>query len=138
VTLPWDLPAWNDVARSTLADIVIPMEMSFLQRPWVAQLSLLNAFGLAAISLTSFVSALFLDPHAKHSLTSDCLTPQYLVVRIYRLTFHPLAKYPGRLIEKLSDWPLVVYCIQGNRHVKQRLAHEKYGKLARLHSHRRG
>ncbi|KAF2185565.1 isotrichodermin C-15 hydroxylase [Zopfia rhizophila CBS 207.26] len=55
----------------------------------------------------------------------------YLAVLLYRLTFHPLARYPGRLGEKLSDWPLVCYCIKGNRHIKQLLAHEKYGPVVR-------
>jgi len=52
---------------------------------------------------------------------------QYILILIYRLTFHPLARYPGRMEEKLSDWPLVYYCIKGNRHIKQLLAHQKYG-----------
>lgn len=58
---------------------------------------------------------------------TDLWIAQYVVILLYRLTLHPLAKYPGRLVERLSDWPLVYYCIKGNRHLKQRLAHEKWG-----------
>ncbi|PVH99997.1 benzoate 4-monooxygenase cytochrome P450 [Periconia macrospinosa] len=55
----------------------------------------------------------------------------YSLVLVYRLTIHPLRRYPGRISERLTDWPLVWYCIKGNRHVKQLLAHEKYGPIVR-------
>ncbi|KAH8695817.1 benzoate 4-monooxygenase cytochrome P450 [Phaeosphaeriaceae sp. PMI808] len=55
----------------------------------------------------------------------------YCTVLLYRLTLHPLARYPGPLLEKISDWPQVYYCIKGNRHIKQLLAHEKYGPIVR-------
>ncbi|KAF2468670.1 benzoate 4-monooxygenase cytochrome P450 [Lindgomyces ingoldianus] len=64
----------------------------------------------------------------------SCMLPLfvwYCLILLYRLTFHPLSRYPGRLSERLSDWPIVYYCIKGNRHIKQLLAHEKYGPIVR-------
>ncbi|KAF2815851.1 benzoate 4-monooxygenase cytochrome P450 [Mytilinidion resinicola] len=57
----------------------------------------------------------------------------YSVLRIiYRLTLHPLAKYPGNFIEKISDWPLIYYCYNGDRHLRIQEAHRKYGTVVRI------
>ncbi|KAF2840589.1 cytochrome P450, partial [Patellaria atrata CBS 101060] len=50
---------------------------------------------------------------------------------IYRLTVHPLAKYPGPFWQKLSDWPLIFQCSAGDRHLNLLQAHEKYGSVVR-------
>jgi hypothetical protein len=50
-------------------------------------------------------------------------------VVVYRLTLHPLAKYPGNFVEKISDWPLILYCMGGERHLRILEAHEKYGEF---------
>lgn len=51
----------------------------------------------------------------------------YTLLVIYRLTFHPLAKYLGNFIDKLSDWPLIYHCYSGNRRLRRLKAHKKYG-----------
>jgi hypothetical protein len=49
-------------------------------------------------------------------------------VIIYRLTIHPLAKYPGDLIDRISDWRLIFDCYTGYRHLRVVELHKKYGK----------
>lgn len=46
---------------------------------------------------------------------------------IYRLTFHPLAKYPGPLLSKVSGWPAFWEVKSGNRHIETWEQHEIYG-----------
>ncbi|KAF2872863.1 cytochrome P450 [Massariosphaeria phaeospora] len=55
-----------------------------------------------------------------------------VALAIYRLFFHPLAKYPGRLQYKLSSWPLVYQAYTGDRHIWHLKDHEKYGPVVRI------
>lgn len=59
-------------------------------------------------------------------------TTQFLLITAYRLTLHPLAKYPGPLAYKISGWPLVYQCYKGNRHLNNLRDHEKYGPFLSL------
>ncbi|KEF61099.1 uncharacterized protein A1O9_02664 [Exophiala aquamarina CBS 119918] len=59
------------------------------------------------------------------------IVASFLLVTIYRLTLHPLAKYPGPLRYKISGWPLVYQCYKGNRHLYSLRDHEKYGPIVR-------
>jgi hypothetical protein len=52
---------------------------------------------------------------------------QFLALFSYRLTFHPLAKYPGPLISKLSSWSIYFQAASGNRHLESWKEHEVYG-----------
>lgn len=56
----------------------------------------------------------------------------FILVSIYRITLHPLAKYPGPFFYKISNWPLIFRCIGGNRHIHHLLEHEKYGSVVRI------
>ncbi|ETI28866.1 hypothetical protein G647_01318 [Cladophialophora carrionii CBS 160.54] len=51
---------------------------------------------------------------------------------IYRLYFHPLAKYPGPLLWRLTQWPEAKSAWAGRRHVDLQLLHEKYGDIVRF------
>ncbi|KAF7985863.1 hypothetical protein HWV62_568 [Athelia sp. TMB] len=52
---------------------------------------------------------------------------------IYRLSpFHPLAKYPGPVLAKLSMFWLSWVSIKGARHVKIREVHAQYGEIVRI------
>ncbi|KAJ5175706.1 uncharacterized protein N7482_001583, partial [Penicillium canariense] len=55
-----------------------------------------------------------------------------VAVAIYRLTLHPLARYPGPLLWKLSVWPTVFLCRSGKRHLQIFAAHKKYGSVVRI------
>ncbi|EPE25320.1 Cytochrome P450 [Glarea lozoyensis ATCC 20868] len=55
----------------------------------------------------------------------------FFIVFTYRLTFHPLARYPGPFFARISDWPLVIYCYRGDRHLWELKNHLKYGPIVR-------
>lgn len=48
-------------------------------------------------------------------------------VVIYRLTLHPLAKYPGPFLAKITDIHLAYHAWKGDRHLQFYQSHEKYG-----------
>ena len=51
---------------------------------------------------------------------------------IYRLTLHPLAKYPGPLFARITDWYSVYYAWKGDRHLEFYRCHELYGPVFRF------
>ncbi|TVY40756.1 Cytochrome P450 monooxygenase [Lachnellula occidentalis] len=55
----------------------------------------------------------------------------FIVAFTYRLTLHPLAKYPGPFFARITDWPLVAHCIKGDRHLWEYKNHQKYGQIVR-------
>jgi hypothetical protein len=48
-------------------------------------------------------------------------------VVVYRLTLHPLAKYPGPFLAKITDIHLAYHAWKGDRHLQFYRCHEKYG-----------
>ncbi|RHZ46023.1 cytochrome P450 [Aspergillus thermomutatus] len=55
-----------------------------------------------------------------------------LIVSLYRLYFHPLARYPGPLLCRISILPSLYYAWTGDRHLFVDKLHEAYGKVLRL------
>lgn len=53
-------------------------------------------------------------------------------VIVYRLTLHPLARYPGPLLAKITDIYLAYYAYKGSRHLAFHQAHLQYGDYVRL------
>lgn len=52
---------------------------------------------------------------------------------LYRLSpFHPLAKYPGPLLARVSKFYTMYYSIIGETHRKIRSLHEQYGEVVRI------
>ncbi|KAK4609215.1 Cytochrome P450 monooxygenase AKT7 [Fulvia fulva] len=51
---------------------------------------------------------------------------------IYRLYFHPLAKYPGPLLAKITDLYQTYHALRGDRHLEFWRCHEKYGDIVRF------
>ncbi|KAK4120542.1 cytochrome P450-like protein [Parathielavia appendiculata] len=51
---------------------------------------------------------------------------------IYRLFFHPLAKYPGPFLAKLTDAYMLYHAWKGDRHLELWRMHETYGKFVRF------
>ncbi|KAF2666612.1 cytochrome P450 [Microthyrium microscopicum] len=57
----------------------------------------------------------------------------YLAVGVaWRLTFHPLAGYPGPLLAKVTDLYLAYHAWKGDRHLEFYRCHQKYGPVVRL------
>ncbi|KAK3348761.1 cytochrome P450-like protein [Lasiosphaeria hispida] len=51
---------------------------------------------------------------------------------VYRLFFHPLAKYPGPFFAKLTDAYMLYHAWKGDRHLEFWRMHEKYGTFVRF------
>lgn len=49
------------------------------------------------------------------------------MVSFFRLTLHPLARYPGPLLARLTEWVTVYQTSRGDRHLEQLDGHKKYG-----------
>ena len=47
---------------------------------------------------------------------------------VYRVSFHPLAKYPGPWLGAITDWYTVYHCMIGDRHIDFYRLHCRYGK----------
>jgi hypothetical protein len=71
-----------------------------------------------------------------HILTSPLLLAKCLAgllaayvfaVIVYRLTLHPLARYPGPFLAKFTDLHLAYHAWKGDRHLEFSRCHEKYG-----------
>jgi cytochrome P450 len=50
---------------------------------------------------------------------------------VYRLFFHPLSKYPGPWIAKITPWYDVYYAYKGDKHLLFHQLHEQYGDFVR-------
>ena len=50
---------------------------------------------------------------------------------VYRLHFHPLAKYPGPLLGRITDWYSVYHASTGQKHLDFYRLHQKYGNIVR-------
>ncbi|KAL7270771.1 hypothetical protein RUND412_006509 [Rhizina undulata] len=55
-----------------------------------------------------------------------------LGVIIYRLYFHPLSKYPGPFLAKITSLHALYHAFRGDRHIVTYEAHKKYGPYVRL------
>lgn len=51
---------------------------------------------------------------------------------MYRLFFHPLAKYPGPLLAKVTDTFQLYHAWKGDRHLEFWRMHERYGPVVRF------
>jgi hypothetical protein len=62
----------------------------------------------------------------------SCLVFYIIGVVLYRLTLHPLAKYPGPLLAKITDIHLAYHAWKGDRHLQFYRCHERYGTYVRM------
>jgi len=56
----------------------------------------------------------------------------FTLLALYRLTLHPLARYPGPPLAKVTDIYLAYYAYRGTRHLCYHQAHLKYGPVVRI------
>lgn len=54
-----------------------------------------------------------------------------LFIIIYRLTFHPLAKFPGPLLAKITDFYAVYHAYIGDIHLDMWRCHQAFGNFVR-------
>lgn len=71
------------------------------------------------------VSLLLLD------MTIELILEQLATLFTYRLTLHPLAKYPGPLLAKLTSFYGVYHAYLGDIHLDLQRLHEKHGDFVR-------
>ena len=50
-----------------------------------------------------------------------------MAVIVYRITLHPLAKYPGPFLGKITDWYTEYHAWKGDRHLDFYQLHQKHG-----------
>ncbi|KAM3565576.1 hypothetical protein MY1884_000109 [Beauveria asiatica] len=55
-----------------------------------------------------------------------------IAVIVYRVFFHPLAKYPGPFLAKITDAYQLYHAYKGDRHLEFWRMHQKYGKVVRF------
>jgi hypothetical protein len=94
--------------------------LSVLASPFLFVLSLFSALLLYVQLITSPISQLQLT------------ALQIAAVIVYRLTLHPLAKYPGPRLAACTDIYLAYYAYLGSRHLEYARCHEVYGPIVRL------
>ncbi|KAJ5151733.1 hypothetical protein N7492_010028 [Penicillium capsulatum] len=56
---------------------------------------------------------------------------QAIIITVYRLFFHPLAKYPGPKWAAITNWYMAFFAWRGDFHLKTRAMHERYGDIVR-------
>jgi len=57
---------------------------------------------------------------------------QIFLLCVYRLTFHPYAKYPGPFLGKVTTLRAAYYAYTGDMHLDMERCHQKYGQAAGL------
>lgn len=55
-----------------------------------------------------------------------------IALSIYRLYFHPLARFPGPIACRISAIPSVIWTLKGRLPMETKLLHDKYGSIIRL------
>lgn len=65
-------------------------------------------------------------------MPADTPRPQTLGLAVYRIFFHPLAKYPGPLLAKLTDAYQLYHAWKGDRHLEFWRLHQRYGPAVRF------
>ncbi|KAH4902845.1 hypothetical protein HBI80_129350 [Parastagonospora nodorum] len=82
--------------------------------------------------LLSALRSILTSPLLLISSIFGLLFAYIFAIIIYRLTFHPLAKYPGPFLAKITDIYLAYYAYKGSRHLAFHRAHVQYGPYVRL------
>lgn len=92
---------------------------------------------LLLLAVPAFLSGLFLDRwpaiKALSATYSVFWTTLSFSIALYRLSpWHPLARYPGPLLLKLSKWSMAWISRGGRRHLYTQELHRRYGDIVRV------
>lgn len=60
------------------------------------------------------------------------LVSYFIAVAIYRITLHPLAKYPGPLLWRISPIPSIISLLRGRISFDYKVFHDQYGPVVRV------
>jgi len=93
---------------------------------------LLAWLGLAVGAGVVYVSSSFASRQYHGMLTRRAIA-QILGVVVYRLYFHPLARYPGPLLARICSLHQLYHAWKGDRHLEFWRMHEKYGQYSPCH-----
>ncbi|PTB64759.1 cytochrome P450 [Trichoderma citrinoviride] len=92
----------------------------------------IGCLGLAALSYSHLKHFQLLDAVWWAQLVFFGLSTGLFGCCVYRLAFHPLAKYPGPLVAAFTDWYTVYWIYDGGRHLELDKQHKRYGKHVRF------
>ncbi|EME86913.1 uncharacterized protein MYCFIDRAFT_151905 [Pseudocercospora fijiensis CIRAD86] len=80
----------------------------------------------------SLASTLSATPLSLLTLLPVALAVYFVGIVVYRLYLHPLAKYPGPFLAKITDLHQTYHALKGDRHLEFWRCHEKYGPVVRF------
>ncbi|KAG5719737.1 hypothetical protein E4T56_gene18554 [Termitomyces sp. T112] len=97
-------------------------------------LSMIFCFQSAVFGVTYNETRQFLYASIASSATLGAfILGLFMSIAIYRLSpWHPLARYPGPRLAKLSKWYMSYWIAKGNRHLKLQAMHRTYGTWVRI------
>jgi cytochrome P450 len=89
---------------------------------------------LPALLYSMLLSSFFAYGHlaALVSILAASLFISIVARAVYLVFFHPLAKYPGPLLAKLTDLYSTYHAWKGDRHLEFWRCHDKYGNIVRF------
>ena len=65
-----------------------------------------------------------------YGLVLSCLVGWTTAILFYRLRLHPLARYPGPLVAKITGFYAVYHAFIGDLHLDMLECHRKYGQCS--------
>ncbi|KAF2808985.1 cytochrome P450 [Mytilinidion resinicola] len=65
-------------------------------------------------------------------LLGGCVLVYYAAIVVYRLYFHPLAKYPGPFLARISPIPITISLLRGRIPFFMKSAHDNFGPIVRV------
>lgn len=97
---------------------------------WLGEIDKLFFVLIAAVMAVSRMSTISLS--GLLALLPASLAIYAIGLIVYRVFFHPLAKYPGPVLAKVTDLHQTYHALKGDRHLEFYRCHDKYGPIVRF------